>query len=289
MTERYEITTILQKELAQIGEVFGQLKTGSADEPAVSKESVHHFFKYVSGKPLIRPPWYFDTNQQGEGIVDVTTHLVDMVQWECFPDQPIDYTKDIEVLKARRWPTTITAEQFKTSTGLSEYPGYLNPARGKNNTIDVYANGDILYKIKGVYAKVSVVWNFQAPEGAGDTHYSIMRGTKADLIISQGKEENYKPELYVEAIEWIDESVLQKALASLNEKYPGLTLQRAGGKWRIEIPERYRVGHEAHFGQVMEKYLQYLVEGRLPDWEVPNMIAKYYTTTKALQVAETVN
>ncbi|HEY0608975.1 MAG TPA: putative oxidoreductase C-terminal domain-containing protein [Chitinophaga sp.] len=26
-------------------------------------------------------------------------------------------------------------------------------------------------------------------------------------------------------------------------------------------------------------------EGKLPDWEVPNMLAKYYTTTKALEMS----
>ena len=30
----------------------------------------------------------------------------------------------------------------------------------------------------------------------------------------------------------------------------------------------------------------YLKEGKLPDWEVPNMLAKYYTTTAALDLAK---
>jgi hypothetical protein len=84
MTERYEITTMLQKELSQIPEVFGQLQVGSPDEPSITKESVHHFSKIVSGSHLIRPAWFFDVNQQGEGIVDVTTHLVDLIQWGSF-------------------------------------------------------------------------------------------------------------------------------------------------------------------------------------------------------------
>ncbi|HEX9425537.1 MAG TPA: putative oxidoreductase C-terminal domain-containing protein [Pyrinomonadaceae bacterium] len=89
MTERYEITTILQKALVNDPAIFGRLIKGSVDHPAVTKESVHHFFKYVSGKPLRRPPWFFDIAQQGEGIVDITTHLVDLIQWESFPEQPL--------------------------------------------------------------------------------------------------------------------------------------------------------------------------------------------------------
>ena len=55
MTERHEITTMLQKEFSQLPDLFGELQTGSPDLPAITKESVHHFSKIVSGQPLIRP------------------------------------------------------------------------------------------------------------------------------------------------------------------------------------------------------------------------------------------
>ncbi len=58
----------------------------------------------------------------------------------------------------------------------------------------------------------------------------------------------------------------------------------AENKWKVNIPKKYHIGHEAHFAQVTEKYLGYLVDGKLPDWEVPNMIAKYYTTTQGLKM-----
>jgi Putative oxidoreductase C terminal domain/Oxidoreductase family, NAD-binding Rossmann fold len=75
MTERYEITTMLQKEIVNSPAVFGKLQKGTPEDPAVTKISVHHLYKVVGDKPLIRPTWFYDTNQQGEGIVDVTTHL----------------------------------------------------------------------------------------------------------------------------------------------------------------------------------------------------------------------
>ena len=56
----------------------------------------------------------------------------------------------------------------------------------------------------------------------------------------------------------------------------------------VMLPDRRETsdGHEAHFGEVTERYLQYLVDGKPADWEVPNMKAKYYTTTKALEMAK---
>ncbi|UCD53013.1 MAG: hypothetical protein JSW27_10310, partial [Phycisphaerales bacterium] len=90
MTERYNRLCILQKLLVLDKDVFGELERGTPADPAVVKESVHHFFKYVSGQPIRRPTWYFDTAQQGEGLVDVTTHLIDLGLWTCFPEQRID-------------------------------------------------------------------------------------------------------------------------------------------------------------------------------------------------------
>lgn len=289
MTERYSITTILQKELSQIPEVFGELKPGTPEEPSITKESVHHFFKYVSGNPLKRPAWFFDVHQQGEGIVDVTTHLVDLIQWEAFPEVILE-KNDVEIVSADRWTTDLTAEQFERVTLLDEYPEYL-VKDVEDGILKVYSNGAFTYKLKDVYAKVSVIWNYQAPEGAGDTHYSIMRGTSSNLIIKQGEEQNYKPTLYIEATDDQDSEsfagALDKAInQDLADKYPGLKLQEVDDKtWMMEVPEKYKVGHEAHFAQVTEKYLRFLQQGHLPEWEVPNMIVKYYTIAQAMRAA----
>lgn len=287
MTERFESTTMMQKLFSSLPAVFGELVAGSPDKPAISKESVHHFFKYVSGNPLVRPPWFFDVNEEGEGIVDVTTHLVDLVQWEAFPEQIID-TANIEMVQAKRWPTVLTQEEFKKVTGLESYPEYLKKDV-ENGKLKVYCNGEMVYKINDTYAKVSVVWNYQAPEGTGDTHYSIMRGTKSNLIIKQGAEENFKPVLYIESNANSDlEKAVQNAVESeVAEKFPGTTMKKVSdNRFRITIPEKFKVGHEAHFGEVTENYLRYLEEGKIPDWEVPNMISKYYTTIEGYQMAK---
>ena len=39
-----------------------------------------------------------------------------------------------------------------------------------------------------------------APPGGGDTHYSVMRGTKCDLVIRQGADEKFMPTLYIENV-----------------------------------------------------------------------------------------
>ncbi|KAA6440612.1 oxidoreductase [Dyadobacter flavalbus] len=287
MTERYEITNALQRELALLPAIFGELQKGTAENPAVAKESVHHFFKYISGEPLVRPTWFFDVKQQGEGMVDVTTHLVDLVQWSCFPNTTLDYQKDIDLLSAKRSATKLTPSQFKLVTKSDKYPDFLSKDV-KDSTLNVYSNGELHYTLKGVHAKVSVIWNFQAPEGTGDTHYSIMKGSKANLIVRQGKEQNYKPVLYIEKTDKSKayEDAVTAAFKSVQDKYPGIELKKNAAGWEVTIPKKYDNGHEAHFAQVANKYMEYLKAGKLPEWEVPNMIAKYYTTTQALKEAK---
>jgi len=285
MTERYERTTSLQMALVRFPPVFGELVRGTPEEPAVVKESVHHFFKYVAGNPIKRPAWYFDTTQQGEGIVDVTTHLVDLVQWECFPGE-LDFDRDVRMVKACRWPTKITPAQFKKVTRAPQFPEFLRDKLDANGALPVYANGEMVYTLKGVHVRVTVRWDFQAPEGGGDTHFSIMRGTKANLIIRQGEEQGYRPELYVEPAVGADRKAIETGLREyfLRVSAPlGFVPHKNG--WRIVIPDEYRVGHEGHFRQVMERYLRYLADGKLPAWEVPNMLTKYRTTTAALEMA----
>ncbi len=285
MTERFEVTTGIQKALSMVSSVFGELLDGTPENPAISKESIHHLFKYVSGKPLVRPAWFLDTEQQGEGIIDVTTHLVDLIQWEAFPNQIIQKT-DIDMLNAKRWPTILSKDQFKKITGLDSYPNYLEKDKIEND-LHVYCNGEMNYTIKGKHAKVSVIWNYRAPEGTGDTHQSIMRGTKSDLVIKQGAEENFIPTLYVNSkIGGSFEADLNFTMTELQSEFPGIKAKKMSDSvWKILIPNVLKIGHEAHFGQVTNNFLKYFKEGMLPDWEIPNMKAKYYTTIEAYKLA----
>lgn len=287
MTERHEVTTRLQRELSRFPGIFGTLDRGTPEDPSVTKESVHHFSKLVNGAPLQRPPWFFDPTQQGEAIVDVTTHLVDLVQWECFPGEVIR-SGEAKVLSAKRWDTQVSREQFTKATRLEDFPDYLKPLVGADGVLRTPANGAFTYTLRGVHARVSVLWNFEAPVGAGDTHDSLLRGTKAALHIRQGKEQGYKPVLYIEPRAIPDEAwekALDEAVATLGKSYPGISLKDLGGRWEVIIPDSYKIGHEAHFGQVTTDFIRYLRGDAVPDWEVPNTLAKYRTLMDAWRMS----
>ena len=290
MTERYDLLNIIEKELVNDPGFFGELQPGAPDEPAVYMESVHHFFKEVAGAPLIRPAWYYDVEQQGEGIADVTTHLIDLLFWKCFPDQSIDYTRDIENITSTHWPTDISQQQFKQSTVESVFPEYLQKYL-ESSILKVYANGTINFDVKNHNVGLKVIWNYQAPAGGGDTFISTLKGTKAILRTVQDKEQNFVKQLYTQIAEGVDEKEyannLQKSIRKLQTTYPFVSFSPTAnkGEYLIHIPIENREGHESHFKYVAESFFSYLVNRDMPEWEKTNTLAKYYITTKAVELA----
>ena len=289
MTERFEITTILQRELVNDAATFGSIVKGTREDPAVAMESIHHIMKTVAGVPNLRPAWFFDINQQGEGFADVGNHLVDLVQWTLFPEQSIDYRKDISLLAAKRWPTIITKAEFKSVTGESGFPEFLS-TNVKDGKLEYYSNNTVDYTLRGIHTQLKVAWNYEAPEGAGDIHFAVYKGTKSCVEVRQGKEQNYRPEVYVVPNSAAEKpaviAALNKKIESLQSRFPGVAVKDLGKDILITIPDKYRVGHEAHFAQVTSKFLGYLKNPKsLPAWEKADMLAKYYTTTKGVELS----
>ena len=289
MTERFEITTILQRALVNDPGVFGAIVNGTPEQPGVYMESVHHLMKVVSGAPNLRPAWFFDAAEQGEGLNDIGTHLVDLVQWTLYPDQAIDYRADIRVLSAQRWPTVIPESEFQRVTGGQRFNAGLATSV-KDGTLEYYANTLVTYALRGVHTTLNVIWDWEAPAGGGDTHFAFYRGTRARIEVRQTKAGKYLTELYVvPAAPALHAAVLkatQQAVASLAGTYPGVSVDERGGEIHIAVPAALRDGHEAHFAQVASNFLRYVRDrGALPAWERPNMLAKYFVTTTGTELS----
>jgi len=288
MTERFEITSILQRALVNDKSVFGEILPGSAAEPGVYMESVHHLMKTVAGVPSLRPAWFFDINEQGEGLSDVGTHLVDLVQWTLCPEQMLDYQKDIRILEGKRWPTVLTKADFQRVTGAPDFPDYL-AEYVKGDHLDYFCNNMVIYTLRGVTVKLDVLWRYEAPAGTGDTHFAVYRGSKSRVEVRQGKAENFRPELYVApaspAAKAEVAAALKARVAELQTQWPGVSFEDTGKEFKFSIPDKYRVGHEAHFGQVAMQFFGYLKDPKtLPAWEKPFMLAKYYVSTKGTEI-----
>lgn len=290
MTERYEVTSQVQQALVHSPELFGELEKGTRDNPAIRAKSIHYVMKVVAGVPLRRPVWFFDTAEYGEALADVGTHVVDLVQWIAFPDQAIDYRKDIQVLAGKSWPLELTKAQFQQVTSEPEFPA--NLSKDVHGEILHYrCNNSVDYTIRGSHVKLDILWDRQATEG-GDVYENTFRGTKSRIEVRQGKAEGYTPEIYVVPVDQTRSreafEALRKRIAGLQTRWPGLAFKEQGTEARITIPSQFRVSHEAHFAQVTRQYFEYLKAPKsMKPWEKANMLAKYYITTKGVELGRT--
>jgi predicted dehydrogenase len=244
--------------------------------------------KVVAGAPNLRPVWFFDTDQQGEGLNDIGTHLVDLVQWTAFPDQSLDYRKDVQLLRAQRWPTRIPRAEFKRVT-REDFPAALAP-RIKDDALEYFCNTAVTCTLRGVHVGLNVIWDWEAPPGAGDSHFASYGGTRSRVEIQQGQLTGHRPELFVIPNPGVDKAevlaALQKRVAALQSEFPGVAVADLPGMLRVTVPDALRVGHEEHFAQVTQNFLRYVRDrGSLPAWERSNMLTKYYVTTEGTALA----
>ena len=278
MTQRYEITCQLPKELVNDAEVFGRPLTGSAKDPGVRMESVHYLLKTVAGVPNRRPPWFFDIREQGEGLTDVGTHLVDLVQWTLSHDKSIDPGKDIQVTAAKRWPTILSHNDFERVTGEQTFPAAVKDAV-REDGLHYYCNNSVDYTLRGVHVRLDVKWGFEAKPGAGDSETAIFRGSLATIEVRDN-------EVYVVPKNAGVLAAVQRRIASLQTRWPGLNAEENGGRIHIRIPSPLRIGHEAHFALLVKQFLEYVRNPKsLPPWESSFMAAKYHVTTQAVALA----
>jgi hypothetical protein len=200
-----------------------------------------------------------------------------------YPEQAIDYRTDISLYAARRWPTMASSAQFRQVTGEAGWPDYLQPWV-KWDALEYFCNTRLQYEIHGVHVTVETSWNWEA-EAGDDTHTACYRGSRAQLELRQGAEEKYRSELYVVPVTDIT-AALERRIAELQPAYPGIGLAELGREWRVTVPDALRIGHEAHFAQLTRRFLDHVEHRRrLPAWEKPNTLAKYYVCTEGVAMS----
>jgi predicted dehydrogenase len=285
MTERYEVTTVLQRELMRDPDVFGAPLSGTPDDPGLALESVHYLKKSVAGLPLTRPAWWFDPAEAGPALADVGTHLADLAMWLLFPDRPIDHRRDAEVIDAAAWPTPLDREQFAAVTGLPDFPPGLPNVAGDRL---LYAgNGTATVRLRGVHVRLTALWDYEAQPGCGDTHEAVARGTVGRVEV---RPDGGQPQLSVVAA---DPARHAEVLAAVDRRcqgwqgtFPGVAARDLGGRVHVEVPDHLRVGHEAHFASVVREFVRHFHNPRqVPAWEGTNLLTKYYLTTRATELA----
>lgn len=275
MTERHDVASRIQKRLVSSPDLFGTF-VGDAEAPAIEIESVHHLYKLVNGRPLVRPAWYFDVGVQGEGIMDVTTHLVDLAQWFALRGTEAGSPAGVTLADASQWPTVVPLDVFTRITGLPAFPAPLGGVV-EGDRLHLLCNGRLDFLLGDVRARVVAIWNLSAPDGGGDTHRAILRGTRAVVMVENGPETGFVTTVSVipRVLDAGFGDRLADTVRAMQNEFPGIGIVRAGAGFRVEIPSALRSTHEEHFAAVLDDFLRLVDAGAWPADRVRDMLVRY--------------
>ena len=205
-----------------------------------------------------------------------------MTQWMLFPGTPIEYDKDIELIEARRWATTVPLDKFARITGTDRFPQAIGEYV-KDDVLDYFCNGELIYRIKGVPVHLREIWYLDEPPGGKDTHRSLVKGTRSDLMIRQLPETGFNTELLIVPHENEEqvEKAIQDCLTKWSDRYPGLSAVPEKNSLRIDIPDDLRTTHKQHFYRVRDAFIENLDQNIAPPEHRACTLAKYTLLAEA--------
>jgi len=277
MTGRHDVTSILTRKLVRERDVFGDFDVGS-EKPSIEISGVHHLEKTVNGRPLRRPPWYFDVRVQGDGLADIPTHMVDQAQQLVTAASRVDADAPppLELLAARTWPTLVPRDLFARVTGQFVFPAELSDMV-KGDELAYRANAELAFRLGTVTAALDTRWDLSAPPGGGDTHRSVVRGTRAEILVEQHEGTGFRRRLSILPRRDGDgvRAALANAVAAWQAGHPGLDIVAAGASCEILVPRSLDVGHERHFPLMLADFLALVDGGRMPLELASATLAKY--------------
>lgn len=275
MTNRQDTTARLRQRIVATEPVFGAF-ADSAEIPAIEFGSIHHLYKIVNGKPLKRPVWYYDVNVQGDGLVDIQSHMTDQAQWLVDPDDTAAFERDFVIDAAKRWSTEVPLTLFAESTGSDNFPESLSD-RIADGVLQLACNGQIDYRLKGVRMRQRAEWGQREPVGGGDVHTAIVRGTGCEIVVRDGA-------MHLSGDASL-EARISDALTGWRETFPGLAIKRSDIGFELTIPPDLRVSHEAQFPIVLDRFLDRIDTADWPEHRARRIRNRYTLIAKARDLA----
>jgi len=183
---------------------------------------------------------------------------------------------------ARRWATAVPLAVFARVTGEREFPAQIRDAVA-GSELSYQGNAEVSFRLRGVTVALDTRWALSAPAGGGDTHRTVVRGTRAEIRVEQGASTGFRRRLTVRP--GLDgervSAALERVVAAWQGEHPGVALSAAGSGWEIRVPGHLDTGHESHFPLVLDDFLARVERGSAPPALAADTLAKYVLLAQA--------
>jgi hypothetical protein len=149
-------------------------------------------------------------------------------------------------------------------------------------------NAELSFRLGAVTAALYTRWDLSEPPGGGDTHRSVVRGTRAEIRVEQHAGTSFRRRLSVIPRREADlvRAALERAVFAWQDAHPGLAVTEAGSGWEIRVPPTLASGHESHFPLVLADFLALVERGSPPPGLAPDTLAKYTLLARASTEAD---
>ena len=171
---------------------------------------------------------------------------------------------------------------FARVTGRPGFPPDLAPVIA-GSELAYRGNAALAFRAGAVRVALDTRWELSAPPGGGDTHRSVIRGTRSLVRVEQGPATGFRRGLSIEPRGETDRvgAALERALAAWRDAHPGPSLVPAARGWEIRVPPALDAGHERHFPLVLAEFLTLVETGRMPPRLAADTLAKYTLLARA--------
>jgi len=275
ITGRHDVAAQVFRRLVGTPGVFGAFRD---DGPGIALESVHGLEKLVDGAPLRRPWWFFDVRVQGSGAVDIPTHMVNQAQW-LVDGAP-------ELVSAKVSSTRVPLDAFRRITREPGFPPELQPFV-QGDSLSYRCNAELLFRIGRVETRAVTRWDLSSPPGGGDSSVVVAHGSRADVRREQGVRRRVVVEPRKDGREV--GRALTDGVLGWQDELPGVDVESAdGGRYEITIPATLDGGHETHFAQVLDEFLELVDDHSWPARLVQETLAKYTLLAEAAARTNTI-
>ena len=175
-------------------------------------------------------------------------------------------------------------------TGERQFPPGLRDVV-EGSELSYFGNAELSFRLRGVTVALNTRWDLSEPAGGGDTHRSVIRGTRAEIRVELGAETGFRRRLSVvprldaeqprAAPDRTVAAALDRTIAAWQSQYPGVAMVAAGSGWEIRVPRELDTGHESHFPLVLDDFLAMVDRGGAPPGLAADTLAKYVLLTQA--------
>ncbi len=276
---RHDPAVQLLLELAADPDVCGELLPGTPDDPAVLLDATRHLRGTVEGRPVGRPAWAFGP-AAGDALL-AAGPLADLALRLVLPARPPDPALDLAGVDGTGWPGLLDRDQFAAVTGLADFPPEL-ASQVSRGTLAYRANGTATATLGGVAVRLAVLAEVDPPAGGGDTLDAVVRGRRATLTARGGVGPG---ELTVEPATAAGPvyAALGRRCQTLQGRYPGLSVQDRGGRFRLATPAAGDGGYAAVLGE----FVRYFRSPRqVPAWERAAAVTAAHLCVAASEAAK---